>query len=105
KAGLEGIISKKADARYVSTRSRGWLKTKCIRRQEFVVGGYSPSDKDSRGIASLLLGVWNDAGDRFCYAGKVGTGFTQAQTREWKKRLDAAKADNPYDDIPRADAR
>jgi bifunctional non-homologous end joining protein LigD len=103
KAGLEGIISKKADGKYVSARSRGWLKTKCIRRQEFVVGGYLPSDKNSRGIASLLLGVW--AGDRFCYAGKVGTGFTQAQTREWKKRLDAAKSDNPYADIPRAEAR
>jgi bifunctional non-homologous end joining protein LigD len=105
KAGLEGIISKKADGKYVSARSPDWLKTKCIRRQEFVVAGYSPSDKDSRGIASLVLGVWNTKGDRLCYAGRVGTGFTQAQTYEWKKLLDAARTDNPFSDIPRSEAR
>ncbi len=103
KAGLEGIISKKADARYVSARSRTWLKTKCIRRQEFVVGGYSPSEKNPRGVASLLLGVWE--GDALHYSGRVGTGFSAAQTREWKRRLDATCAPNPFGDIPRAMAR
>ncbi|WP_375188347.1 DNA ligase D [Sphingobium yanoikuyae] len=72
-AGLEGVISKRIDARYSGSRSGGWVKTKCIRRQEFVVVGWTPSDKQ-RGFRALLLGV-NEKGV-LRYAGKVGTGFT-----------------------------
>ncbi len=71
-AGLEGVISKQTDGRYVGSRSGGWLKTKCIKRQEFVVVGWTPSDK-SRLFRSLILGVHEDGVLR--YAGKVGTGF------------------------------
>ncbi len=71
-ANLEGVISKQADGRYVGSRSGGWLKTKCIKRQEFVVVGWTPSDK-SRLFRSLILGVHEDGVLR--YAGKVGTGF------------------------------
>ena len=71
-AGLEGVISKKADGRYIGSRSGGWLKTKCIKRQEFVVVGWTPSDK-SRLFRSLILGIYEDGVLR--YAGKVGTGF------------------------------
>ena len=71
--GLEGVISKRADARYVGSRSGSWLKTKCIQRQEFVIVGWLPSDKQ-RGFKSLLLGVNEDGHLR--YAGKVGTGYT-----------------------------
>ena len=53
--GGEGIISKKADAPYRGTRTRNWLKIKCIQRQEFVIVGWSESDK-RRGFRSLLLG-------------------------------------------------
>jgi bifunctional non-homologous end joining protein LigD len=62
-AGLEGVVSKQADARYMGARSKAWLKTKCIRRQEFVIVGWTSSDK-ARGFRSLLLGVnegWNAA--------------------------------------------
>ena len=45
KLGLEGIVSKLADSAYESTRSRNWLKIKCIKRQEFVIAGYTLSDK------------------------------------------------------------
>lgn len=72
-AGLEGVISKRVDAKYSGTRSGSWVKTKCIRRQEFVIVGWTPSDKQ-RGFRSLLLGV-NEKGS-LRYAGKVGTGFT-----------------------------
>ncbi|MEG8223268.1 DNA ligase D [Sphingomonas sp. HH69] len=72
-AGLEGVISKRTDARYSGSRSGSWVKTKCIRRQEFVIVGWTPSDKQ-RGFRSLLLGV-NENG-KLRYAGKVGTGFT-----------------------------
>ncbi|MBA2934431.1 DNA ligase D [Sphingomonas sp. CGMCC 1.13654] len=71
-AGLEGVISKRADSKYIGSRTGGWLKTKCIRRQEFVIVGWTPSDK-TRGFRSLLLGVHEDGVLR--YAGKVGTGF------------------------------
>lgn len=72
-AGLEGVISKRTDARYSGSRSGSWVKTKCIRRQEFVIVGWTPSDKQ-RGFRSLLLGV-NESG-KLRYAGKVGTGFS-----------------------------
>lgn len=72
-AGLEGVISKRIDAAYSGSRSGTWVKTKCTRRQEFVIVGWTPSDKQ-RGFRSLLLGV-NDNGE-LRYAGKVGTGFT-----------------------------
>lgn len=71
-AGLEGVISKRADAKYVGSRSGGWLKTKCVKRQEFVVVGWMPSDK-SRAFRSLILAI-HDQGE-LRYAGKVGTGF------------------------------
>ncbi|TVV71752.1 DNA ligase D, partial [Sphingomonas solaris] len=70
--GYEGVVSKRADAPYRGRRSQGWLKTKCIRRQEFVIVGWTPSAK-GRGFASLLLGLNEDG--RLRYAGKVGTGF------------------------------
>ncbi|PAP95429.1 hypothetical protein CIT31_15585 [Mesorhizobium wenxiniae] len=59
-AGLEGVISKKADEPYVASRAGGWLKIKCIKRQEFVIVGWTPSDK-AREFRSLLLGVQTSA--------------------------------------------
>ncbi|PAP95453.1 DNA ligase D [Mesorhizobium wenxiniae] len=75
-AGLEGVISKKADEPYVGSRAGGWLKIKCIKRQEFVIVGWTPSDK-AREFRSLLLGV-NENG-KLRYAGKVGTGFNDRE--------------------------
>jgi bifunctional non-homologous end joining protein LigD len=75
-ANLEGVISKLASSKYVGSRSGSWLKTKCIKRQEFVIIGWTPSDK-SRLFRSLILGV-HDKGE-LRYAGKVGTGFNTAE--------------------------
>ena len=75
-AGLEGVISKLATGKYVGSRSGGWLKTKCIKRQEFVVVGWTPSDK-SRLFRSLILAIHEKGELR--YAGKVGTGFDTAE--------------------------
>lgn len=83
-AGLEGVISKRADARYVGSRSGSWLKIKCIKRQEFVIVGWTPSDR-GRGFRSLILAV-NDAG-RLRYAGKVGTGFDAAEMARLTERM------------------
>jgi bifunctional non-homologous end joining protein LigD len=74
--GLEGVVSKRADAPYRGRRGQAWVKVKCLHRQELVIVGWTPSDK-GRGFRSLLLGLHEDGGLR--YAGKVGTGFSMAQ--------------------------
>jgi bifunctional non-homologous end joining protein LigD len=103
KAGGEGIISKKADAPYRGTRSKAWLKVKCTRRQEFVIIGWSQSDKKGRGFRALLLGLHEDGKLRF--AGKVGTGFSNQVQEDLLARFEKLKADAPSAPVPRADAR
>lgn len=94
--GLEGVVSKRADAPYRSGRGPTWVKSKCTARQEFVIGGYLPSDKTGRGLRSLLVGYY-EAG-KLHYAGRVGTGFSTKGANELKKKLDALKAqDSPFD--------
>ena len=75
-AGYEGVIAKLRDAPYRSGRAKGWLKVKAGHRQEFVIVGASPSDKD-RPFASLLVGVRD--GGTLRYAGRIGSGFGEAE--------------------------
>ncbi|WP_095202866.1 DNA ligase D [Mesorhizobium carmichaelinearum] len=94
--GLEGVVSKRADAPYRSGRGPTWVKSKCTARQEFVIGGYLPSDKTGRGLRSLLVGYYEDG--KLHYAGRVGTGFSAKGATELKKKLEALKAmDSPFD--------
>lgn len=86
RAGLEGIIGKRRDAPYVHGRSTGWVKVKCRREQEFVIGGYSDPEGSRAAFGALLLGVHDDHGD-LSYAGRVGTGFNERQLCELHKRL------------------
>ena len=90
--GYEGVISKRADARYRAGRAGAWLKSKCLHRQEFVIGGWSTSDK-GRGFASLVLGTYD--GDELVYAGRVGTGFDDRTIADLTERLIKLKADKP----------
>jgi len=85
--GLEGIVSKRADAPYAQARSTAWLKVRCANRQEFVVVGWTPPSGSRRHFGALLLGV-HDAEGRLVYAGRVGTGFTDATLKDLKGRLD-----------------
>jgi bifunctional non-homologous end joining protein LigD len=71
--GLEGIVSKRADAPYRSGRGGDWLKAKCTDRQEFVIAGYVPATVTKQAIGSLVLGLWE--GPTFHHVGRVGTGF------------------------------
>lgn len=73
RAGGEGIVSKRMDAPYRGGRGRAWIKSKCSRRAEFVVAGWSPSDKRGRPFSSLLLGSYE--GGALVYRGRVGAGF------------------------------
>ena len=100
--GLEGVVSKLADAPYRHGRTKTWLKTKCTHRQEFVIVGWLPSTK-KRGFKSLLLGV-ND-GDGLRYAGKVGSGFDQTTINDLRERLDALASDTSTVEAPRAAVR
>jgi bifunctional non-homologous end joining protein LigD len=101
-ADLEGVISKRADARYIGSRSGGWLKTKCIKRQEFVVVGWTPSDK-SRAFRSLILGIHDQGILR--YAGKVGTGFTNDEIFRLMERMRPFERKEPTVKAPRAEVR
>ena len=74
KLGLEGIIAKRAVAPYRAGRGQDWLKIKCIARQEFVIGGFTPPAGARTHFGALLIGVRE--GDKLRYAGKVGTGFS-----------------------------
>ena len=100
--GLEGVVSKRADAPYSGKRSKDWLKTKCIQRQEFVIVGWMASEK-SRGLRSLLLGVHEDG--RLRYAGKVGTGFDHATMDDLAQRLAKLERKTATVEAPRAAVR
>lgn len=98
KHGIEGVVSKLADARYESTRSRSWLKSKCLRRQEFVIAGYTLSDKGLP-FSSLVLGVYEKG--KLIYAGRAGTGFSNQMRFDLKKTLDRLKRPTrPFAQIP-----
>lgn len=97
--GLEGIVSKHKDKPYTPGRGMTWRKTKCISRQEFVIGGFTDPDGDRTGIGSLLLGVYE--GDRLVYAGKAGTGYTHQMLGELRRMLDCIEQPaSPFDPIP-----
>jgi bifunctional non-homologous end joining protein LigD len=102
-AGQEGIISKKADAPYRSSRTKCWLKVKCTLRQEFIVIGWTPSDKKGRGFRSLLLAT-HDAGE-LRYVGKVGTGFSVAVMHDLLQRMEKIETGKGPTAVPRPDAR
>lgn len=78
-ADMEGIVGKKADSVYSGTRNGDWIKLKCDKRQEFVIGGYTRSDKIISGISSLLLGIYE--GEDLVYAGRAGTGISEAEMK------------------------
>ena len=83
--GLEGIISKEANAPYVAGRQRSWLKIKCSRRQEFIIVGFSDARKGERALGALYLAYQKNG--VLQYAGKVGTGFSFQSARELAGRL------------------
>ncbi|MFW6437663.1 MAG: DNA ligase D [Armatimonadota bacterium] len=94
-SGWEGLIAKDAASKYVAGRSREWLKFKCVRKQEFVVAGWTDPSGARTGFGSLVLGYY-EGGDLRC-AGKVGTGFSDRQLREIHAQLqEIARVDPPF---------
>ncbi len=98
--GLEGIVAKKRDAPYRSTRSRDWRKIKALRSQEFAVGGWTEPNAGRKGFGALLLGYYD--GPVFRYAGSVGSGFDAKQLAAIAKILRAAECDRaPFANVPK----
>lgn len=96
---LEGLVSKRTEDPYRSGRGLSWLKSKCRERQEFVIGGFTAPAAGNRGIGSLLLGYWSDAG--LHYAGRVGTGFSEASGGSLRETLERLRATKPaFLDLP-----
>jgi bifunctional non-homologous end joining protein LigD len=93
RAGLEGIIGKRADRPYVAGRTKDWIKVKCERRQELVIVGYTPPKGSRSGIGALLLGLRAD--NELRYAGKVGTGFSHATLVDLARRLSKIEIERP----------
>jgi bifunctional non-homologous end joining protein LigD len=98
-AHQEGVIAKLADSPYRHERTKTWLKIKCLQRQEFVIGGWRPSDK-KKSFASLILGTWEDG--KLIYRGRVGTGFNAESAERIQGELDKrARKTSPFENAPR----
>ena len=93
--GWEGLIAKRADSTYTPGRSPDWLKFKCVREQELVIGGFTDPRGSRHGFGALLLGYYD--GDRLRYAGKVGTGYNERTLADLRSRLDQlARSRSPF---------
>ena len=98
---LEGIVSKRRDAPYESRRGGSWLKVKCLRRQEVVIGGWTEPSGSRTGLGALLVGV-QEPGVGLTFAGKVGTGFTEKVLRDLHRQLSALEqASSPFSPKPK----
>jgi bifunctional non-homologous end joining protein LigD len=94
--GWEGIIAKDGEAPYEHGRSQKWLKFKCDRRQELVVGGWTDPKGNRTGFGALLTGYYQD--DDLVYAGKVGTGFSEESLKNLHQKLTEIERDtSPFD--------
>ncbi len=100
--GGEGIVAKKANAAYRGARTKNWLKIKCIERQEFVIVGWTESDKRI-GFRSLLLAAKEKG--KLTYVGKVGTGFNNKMILELRDRMKPLERKTAPVTIPRADRK
>ncbi|MFW6323786.1 MAG: DNA ligase D [Desulfovibrionales bacterium] len=96
---LEGIVSKHADSLYEQKRCRMWQKTKCVQRQEFVIGGYTDPAGGRTGFGALLLGVYDE--EVLVFVGRVGTGFSERSLLDLLQRMKPLqRSDSPFVNPP-----
>jgi bifunctional non-homologous end joining protein LigD len=101
---LEGIVSKRAAAPYRSGRSDLWLKSKCLKEQELVIGGFTEQPKHPGMLGALLMGYHEDGA--LVFAGKVGTGFSHREGRALLQKLKRlAQPASPFRSLPVASRR
>ena len=92
-AGFEGLMGKRAASSYRSGRSRDWVKLKPVQQDEFLIIGWTEPKGSRAGLGALLLGMKKDGALR--YAGKVGTGFTEAMLRDLRTQLGPLERQRP----------
>lgn len=95
--GLEGIVSKRIDSAYEGSRNGDWVKVKARLSDEFAVIGFTEPRKSRTGIGALLLARPGDEG--WVYAGRAGTGFSDRQLRDLRRRLEKDVVPGPAADI------
>jgi bifunctional non-homologous end joining protein LigD len=94
--GLEGIVGKRLGSRYAGRRTQDWLKIKCDRRQEFVIGGYTEPQGSRARFGALHVGIYEDG--KLAYVTKVGTGFDGAALESISKLLaPLERATSPFE--------
>ncbi|WP_119727450.1 non-homologous end-joining DNA ligase [Thermomonospora amylolytica] len=105
---LEGLVAKRLDSPYrPGRRVDFWRKVKNFQTQEVIVCGWRPGHgRREGGVGSLLLGV-HDGKGRLCFAGHVGTGFTDRALDEIYRLLwPLRRPTSPFDEVvPREHAR
>lgn len=100
--GMEGIVSKRRDQPHTPGRNPGWLKVKCTKRQELVIGGFSDPEGSRQGLGALLVGYYDEQ-KRLIFAGRVGTGFTERAALDLRRQLDALlRKQSPFEGGPLA---
>ena len=96
--GWEGLIAKDSNSTYAHSRSTKWLKFKCAKGQEFVIGGYTAPKGERIGFGALLIGYYDKG--QFLYAGKVGTGYDDNFLKDFWRRMDAhMRKTSPFDNF------
>lgn len=97
KKGWEGVIAKDATKQYVHSRSSNWLKFKCVNQQELIIGGFTPPQGQRKGFGAILVGYYDKGELR--YAGKVGTGYSDKELEELRKKFDQLERESsPFSD-------
>jgi bifunctional non-homologous end joining protein LigD len=98
-AGLEGVVSKLANAPYREGRGGDWRKAKCRLSQEVVIGGFTLASDGGSSIGALLVGFYE--GEKLVYAGKVGSGFNDRLLEDLQRRLEARpRKTSPFEAVP-----
>jgi bifunctional non-homologous end joining protein LigD len=89
--GLEGIMAKRADSKYLSGhRTDNWLKIKTSKRQEVVIAGFTAPRRTRPFFGALVLAVREENAWR--YIGHVGTGFSHKILEELHGKFVKLKA-------------
>jgi bifunctional non-homologous end joining protein LigD len=98
--GLEGLIAKRLDSAYEAGRRSGaWRKIKCLREQEFVIGGFTAPRGGRSHFGALLVGYYR--GKELIFAGKVGTGFDAKTLADLRAKMVARRtARSPFKSLP-----
>jgi len=93
--GLEGVVGKRLSSAYAGRRTPDWVKVKCDRRLNFVIGGYTEPQGSRSGFGALHVGIYED--DTLVYVTKVGTGFDSATIASIGKTMEPlARETSPF---------